>query len=56
LIKNLNPFKIFLYKDGLARLASEPYLTPKVIFIIYLYKYKLYLYFYLYVLKLIYIL
>jgi hypothetical protein len=28
LIKNLNPLKIFLYKDGLARFSSEPYQFP----------------------------
>ncbi|MFN9909917.1 MAG: hypothetical protein ACK56F_28000 [bacterium] len=31
LIKNINPLKIFLYKDGLARFATEPYVYPKVI-------------------------
>ena len=25
LLKNLNPLKIFLYKDGLARFATENY-------------------------------
>ena len=29
LIKNLEPLKIFLYKEGLARFATEPFKKPK---------------------------
>ena len=25
LVKSINPLKIFLFKDGIARLATEPY-------------------------------
>ena len=30
LIKNLNPLKIFLYKDGIVRFATETYKFPSV--------------------------
>lgn len=30
LIKNLNPLKIFLYKDGIARFSTEIYKNPSV--------------------------
>ena len=32
LIKSLDPLKIFLYKDGLARFATVPFKKPKVYF------------------------
>jgi hypothetical protein len=32
LVKNVIDLKVFLYKEGIARFASEKYLEPSVIF------------------------